>query len=78
MAIGIGSRVSWVYQGVRTFGRVTGTAGKRATITTQGGGQVVRIAQPGDPVLELKSESTGGKVLKLRSELREAPLKKNS
>jgi hypothetical protein len=76
MAIGIGSRVSWVYQGTRTFGRVTGMAGKRATITTQGGGQVVRIAQPGDPVLELKSEATGGKVLKLRSELREAPLKK--
>ena len=76
MAIGIGSRVSWVYQGVRTFGRVTGMAGKRATITTQSGGQVVRLAQPGDPVLELKSESTGAKVLKLRSELREAPLKK--
>jgi hypothetical protein len=76
MAIGIGSRVSWVYQGKRTFGKVTGMAGKRATITTQSGGQVVRLAQPGDPVLELKSEATGGKVLKLRSELREAPLKK--
>jgi hypothetical protein len=76
MAIGIGSRVSWVYQGVRTFGRVTGVSTKRSRITTQSGGQVVRLAQPGDPVLELKSESTGAKVLKLRSELREAPLKK--
>lgn len=69
-----GDRVSWLYQGTRTFGTVTGVAKKRATISTQSGGQVVRIAQPGDPVLELKSESTGGRVLKLRSELREAPL----
>ena len=76
MSIGIGSRVSWVYQGKRTFGKVIGKASKRVTITTQSGGQVVRLAQPGDAVLELKSESTGGKVLKLRSELREAPLKK--
>lgn len=76
MAIGIGSRVSWIYQGVRTFGQVTGAAGKRATITTQNGGKITRVAQPGDPVLEIKSEFTGGKVLKLRSELREAPLKR--
>ena len=76
MAIGIGSRVAWTYQGARTFGTVTGVAKKRATISTQSGGQVVRIAQPGDPVLEIKSESTGNKVLKLRSELKEAPLRR--
>jgi hypothetical protein len=76
MAIGIGSRVSWIYQGVRTFGQVTGAVGKRTTITTQSGGKITRVAQPNDPVLEIKSESTDGKVLKLRSELREAPLKR--
>ena len=76
MAIGIGSRVAWTYQGTRTFGTVTGVSKKRATATTRNGGQVVRIAQPNDPVLEIKSESTGGKVLKLRSELKEAPLKR--
>ena len=55
MAIGIGSRVAWTYQVARTFGIVTGVAKNRATISTPSGGQVVRIAQPGDPVLEIKS-----------------------
>ena len=76
MAIGIGSRVAWTYQGARTFGTVTGVSKKRNTISTRSGGRVTRIAQPGDPVLEIKSESTGNKVLKLRSELKEAPLKR--
>ncbi len=75
MAIGIGSRVSWRYQGVTTYGTVTGKAGNRASITTEGGGTVTRVGSPDDPILELKSESTGNKVLKKRSELKEAPRK---
>ena len=75
MAIGIGSRVSWQYQGVRTYGVVTGKAGNRATITTESGGTVTRVSSSDDPIMELKSESTGNKVLKKRSELREAPRK---
>lgn len=75
MAIGIGSRVSWRYQGVTTYGVVTGKAGNRATITTERGGTVTRVGSSDDPILELKSESTGNKVLKKRSELREAPRK---
>lgn len=75
MAIGIGSRVSWRYQGVTTYGVVTGKAGNRATITSQKGGKITRVGSSDDPILELKSESTGNKVLKKRSELREAPRK---
>jgi len=75
MAIGIGSRVSWRYQGVTTYGTVTGKAGKRATITGPTGGKVTRVGTDEDPILELQSESTGNKVLKKRSELKEAPKK---
>jgi hypothetical protein len=75
MAIGIGSRVSWVYQGTRTYGTVVGKEGKRGTIRTAGGGSVTRVGSTDDPVLRIKSESTGGSVLKKRSELRAAPKK---
>ena len=38
-----GTRVSWLYQGVRTYGKVTGVAGKRASIKTASGGTVTRV-----------------------------------
>jgi len=76
MAIGIGSRVSWVYQGTRTYGTVTGKAGNRATIKGPTGGKVARVGTDADPVLRIESESTGNPVLKKRSELKEAPKRK--
>jgi hypothetical protein len=76
MAIGIGSRVSWVYQGTRTYGTVTGRAGNRATIEGPSGGKVTRVGGNDDPILRIQSESTGNPVLKKRSELREAPKSK--
>lgn len=76
MAIGIGSRVSWVYQGTRTYGTVTGKAGNRATIEGPSGGKVTRVGTNDDPVLRIQSESTGNLVLKKRSELKEAPKRK--
>jgi hypothetical protein len=76
MAIGIGSRVSWVYQGTRTYGTVVGKEGKRGTVRTSGGGSVTRVGSDADPVLRIKSESTGNPVLKKRSELKAAPKKK--
>jgi hypothetical protein len=76
MAIGIGSRVSWVYQGTRTYGTVVGKEGKRGTVRTSSGGSVTRVGSDADPVLRIKSESTGNPVLKKRSELKAAPKKK--
>ena len=76
MAIGIGSRVSWVYQGTRTYGTVTGRAGNRATIEGPSGGRITRVGSSDDPILRITSESTGNPVLKKRSELREAPKRK--
>jgi len=71
-----GSRVSWVYQGVRTFGKVTGVAGKRASIKGPSGGTITRVGTDSDPVIRLVSESTGNSVLKKRSQLKTAPKKK--
>ena len=76
MAIGIGSRVSWQYQGKTTFGVITSNAGTRASITGPSGGKVTRISTKDDPVLRIKSESTGNQVLKPRSELKAAPKRK--
>ena len=71
-----GSRVSWVYQGVRTFGKVTGVAGKRASIKGPSGGTITRVGTDSDPVIRLVSESTGNSVLKKRSQLKTATKKK--
>jgi len=71
-----GSRVSWVYQGKRTFGKITGVAGKRASIKGPSGGTVTRVGTSDDPVIRIVSESTGNAVLKKRSQLRAAPKKK--
>lgn len=77
MTIGIGSRVSWIYQGTRTYGVVVGKEGKRGSVRTANGGTVVRVGSESDPVLRIKSESTGNPVLKKRSELTAAPKRKS-
>ena len=71
-----GQRVSWVYQGKRTYGTVTGSGGTRATITGPSGAKISRVGTDKDPVVRLRSESTGNPVLKKRSELRAAGAKK--
>ena len=71
-----GTRVSWLYQVVRTYGKVTGVAGKRASIKTASGGTVTRVGTDKDPVVRIKSESTGNAVLKKQSQLRAASKKK--
>ena len=38
-----GDRVSWTYQGKRTYGVITSIGGKRATINTPNGGTVTRV-----------------------------------
>lgn len=68
-----GQRVSWVYQGKRTYGVVTGSGGTRASIKGPSGATVTRVGTAKDPVVRLRSESTGNAVLKRRSELRAAP-----
>ena len=68
-----GDRVSWTYQGKRTYGTVTSIGGKRATINTPNGGTVTRVGSDDDPIVRIKSESTGNAVLKKRSEVKAAP-----
>jgi len=68
-----GDRVSWTYQGKRTYGVVTSIGGKRATINTPSGGTVTRVGSDDDPIVRIKSESTGNAVLKKRSEVKAAP-----
>lgn len=71
-----GDRVSWTYQGKRTYGVITGMGGKRATIKGPSGGTITRVGSDKDPVVRIKSESTGNPVLKKRSQLRAAPKRK--
>ena len=72
-----GQRVSWVYDGVRTYGIVTSVKGAgRSTIKGPTGGTVVRRGTKDDPVIRIKSESTGNAVLKTRSQLSKAPKRK--
>ena len=71
-----GDRVSWVYQGKRTYGVVTGNAGERAMIKGPSGGNITRVGTKSDPVIRIKSESTGNPVLKRQSQLRKAPKRK--
>jgi hypothetical protein len=68
-----GDRVSWTYQGTRTFGVITSIGGERATIATRSGGSVTRLGSKDDPIVRIKSESTGNAVVKTRSELKPAP-----
>lgn len=71
-----GDRVSWVFQGKRTYGIVQGNAGERAMIKGPSGGNIVRVGSKDDPVIRIKSESTGNPVLKRASQLRKAPKRK--
>jgi hypothetical protein len=68
-----GDRVSWTYQGKRTYGVITSIGGKRATINTTSGGTVTRVGTDDDQIVRIKSESTGNPVLKLQSEIKPAP-----
>jgi hypothetical protein len=68
-----GDRVAWTYQGKRTFGVVTSIGGERATITGPTGGKVTRVGGMDDPIVRIKSESTGNAVIKKRSEVKPAP-----
>jgi hypothetical protein len=68
-----GDRVSWTYQGTRTFGVITSIGGKRATIPTRSGGSITRVGSKDDPIVRIKSEATGNAVVKKRSELKPAP-----
>ncbi len=68
-----GDRVSWTYQGKRTYGVITSIVGERGTIKGPTGGNVVRVGTKDDPVVRIKSESTGNPVLKRESQLRKAP-----
>lgn len=65
-----GDRVSWLYQGKRTYGVIVRTEGTRGSIETPGGGSVTRAGDDADPIIRIKSESTGNPVLKRRSELK--------
>ena len=68
-----GDRVAWMYQGKRTFGVITSIGGTRKTIATRSGGSVTRVGSKDDPIVNIKSESTGNAVIKKRSELKSAP-----
>jgi len=68
-----GDRVSWTYQGKRTYGVITSIGGKRATIKSPTGGTITRVGTDDDPIVRIKSESTGNAVLKKRSEVKAAP-----
>jgi hypothetical protein len=68
-----GDRVSWTYQGTRTFGVITSIGGERATIPTRSGGSVTRVGSKDDPIVRIKSEATGNAVVKKQSELKSAP-----
>lgn len=69
-----GSRVSWMYGGTRTYGTVTSVKGEGSySVKGPSGGTVTRRGAKGDPIVAIKSESTGNPVLKKRSELKAAP-----
>jgi hypothetical protein len=76
MSIEVGSRVVWNERGRRSFGKITALSRKKFRATNNVNGQVLLLAKPGDEMFEIKSESTGNTLLKLRSELKEAPLKR--
>ena len=68
-----GDRVSWTYQGKRTYGVITSIGGKRASIKGPTGGTVTRVGTDDDQIVRIKSESTSNPVLKLQSEIKPAP-----
>lgn len=76
MSFPAGTRVSWTYQGKRTYGIVKGVEGTRGTMKTPRGGTVRRVGTKDNPVIRIESESTGNPVLKKESELRREPKRK--
>jgi len=54
----------------RTYGVIVRTEGARGSIITPGGGSITRVGDDADPIIRIKSESTGNPVLKRQSELR--------
>lgn len=71
-----GDRVSWVYQGKRTYGEVVSVKGAgRHVIKGPTGGEVVRVGSESNPIIRIKSEATKNPVLKPRAELKKAPKK---
>ena len=70
-----GARVSWRYQGVTTYGTVVGGAGTRASIKGPSGSAITRVGTKDDPLVKIKSESTGNMVLKRRSQIKAAGAK---
>jgi len=71
----VGSRVAWSYGGTKTTGKVLGIAKtNRVSIKGPSGGTVTRVGTPQDPIVRIKSDTTGNTVLKKRSEL--SPAKK--
>lgn len=74
MAIEVGARVVWNELGKRSFGKVIALSKKKFRATNNVNGQVLLLAKPGDEMFEIKFETTGNTLLKLRSELQEAPL----
>ena len=70
-----GSRVAWSYGNTRTTGVVQSVAkSNRVSIKGPSGGTVTRVGSPDDPIVRIKSDTTGNTVLKRRSEL--SPAKK--
>jgi hypothetical protein len=77
MGMQAGTRVSWQYQGTTTYGTIVRRHGKRERIQgREPGTSITRVGTKADPVVELKSESTGRPVLKRLSELKRAPKRK--
>ena len=71
-----GTRVSWRYQDVTTYGTVVSGAGTRASIKGPSGGTITRVGTKDDPLVKIKSESTGNIVLKRRSQIKIVGAKK--
>ena len=68
-----GSRVAWSYGGTRTTGVVQSVAkANRVSVKGPSGGIVTRVGTPDDPIVRIKSDTTGNTVLKKRSELSSA------
>ena len=76
MSFPVGTRVSWTYQGKRTYGIVKGVEGTRGTMKTSSGGTVRRVGTKDNPIIRIESESTGNPVLRKQSELKREPKNK--
>ena len=70
----IGQRVKWAYGGTTTYGKIVSKKGAGLfSVKGPSGGIVKRRGTEANPVYLIKSESTGGSVLKTLSDLKPAP-----